>query len=136
MSTNFVSGAEVKNSDPNMNGKDHRRAETLLVKISNDGKTWTDVAVTKSANNQFWFDDYYFGKEVTAKYLSLSSQKSNDNWGEWEIGEIAFITDEAAAKTVSNKQGAAATPAAPATPATPAALFLVKTFCVRIARSL
>lgn len=120
MSTNCVSGAEGKNSDPNMNGKDHRRAETLLVKISNDGKTWTDVAVTRSANNQFWFDDYYFGKEVTAKYLSLSSQKSNDGWGEWEIGEIAFITDAAAAKTVSNKQGGSAAPAAPAAPAGPA----------------
>ena len=119
MSTSCVQGAEGKNSAPNMNGKDHRRAEVLLVKVSNDGKTWTEVANTRNANNQFWFDDYYFGKEITAKYLSLSSQKSNDNWGEWEIGEIAFITDEATARTISNKQGAAA-PAAPAKPAAPA----------------
>ncbi len=119
MSTSCVQGAEGTNSDPNMNGKDHRRAETLLVKISNDGTNWTEVAVTRSANNQFWFDDYYFGKEITAKYLSLSSQKSNDGWGEWEIGEIALITDEAAAKTVSNKQAtsAPATPVASAGPA-------------------
>ena len=116
MSKNCVAGAEGTNADPNMNGKEHRRAEVLLIKISSDGKNWTEVANTRSANSQYWFDDYYFGKEITAKYVSLSSQKSNDNWGEWEIGELALITDEAAAKTISNKKGAA-TPAQTTTPA-------------------
>ncbi len=108
MSDNCVSGAEGTNSNPDMNGQDHRRAEVLLVKISADGTNWTEIANTREANNQYWYDDYTFGKTVTAKYISLVSQKSNDGWGEWEIGEIALITDEDISEKVKS-DGAQAT---------------------------
>ena len=94
MSDNCVSGAEGKHFDAAMNGTDHRRAEVLEVKISSDGKNWTEITNERQANNQYWYDDYTFGKNISAKYISLSSKKSNDGWGEWEIGEIALITDE------------------------------------------
>ncbi len=109
MSDNCVAGAEGRNSNPDMNGQDHRRAEVLLVKISEDGTNWTEVSNVRSANNSFWYDDYTFGKDVTAKYISLVSKKSNDGWGEWEVGEIALITDEdISGKVVSQGSSASA----------------------------
>ncbi len=106
MSDNCVSGAEGRHSDSAMNSGPHRRAEVLSVKISSDGSTWTELSNEREANDVFWYDDYTFGKSVNAKYISLISRKGNDGWGEWEIGEIALITDE----DISSKVKAEAKP--------------------------
>ena len=94
MSDNCVAGAEGRHGDSAMNSGPHRRAAVLTVKISSDGNNWSEITNERSENDTHWYDDYTFGKSVNAKYISLISRKGNDGWGEWEIGEIALITDE------------------------------------------